>query len=78
MGYTYNYLAAFNYLCDVMHIEACIDCPYFNKNIYECQKDYNFASVDCLKLLGIQWEDVIHQEHPFLRMQREFRKYFER
>lgn len=78
MGYTYNYFTAFDYLCDVMHIEACIDCSYFDKNRYECQRGFDFASVNCLALLGIQWEDVINQEHPFLRMEREFRKNFER
>lgn len=62
-------MTTYDYMCDVLHIEACTDCPNF-KN-WECIGDYSQGDKQCLKSLNVTDEDIEQWEHPNRRMNRE-------
>lgn len=62
-------MTIYDYMCDVLHIEACVDCPNF-KN-WECLGNYSQGDKQCLESLNVTPEDIINGEHPNRRMWRE-------
>lgn len=58
-------MTIYDYMCDVLHIEACIDCPNFRN--WECKGDHSHGDRGCLTLLHVTSEDLCSGTHPFIR-----------
>ena len=67
-------MTIYDYMCDVLRIEACVDCPNFNKSRWECPGDYTQGDAQCLASLGVTAEDLANREHPNARQLREIQK----
>lgn len=65
-------MSIYDYMCDVLHIEACVDCPNFKD--WKCIGDYSQGDKQCLASLNVTREDIINGEHPNHRMWREIKK----
>ena len=65
-------MTIYDYMCDVLHIEACIDCPNF-KN-WECIGGYSQCDYQCLQSLNVTAEDIENWEHPNIRIWRKMQK----
>ncbi len=59
-------MTIYDYMCDVLHVEACIDCPNF-KN-FECKGDYAHGDEQCLAYHNVTSEDLKNGTHPTMRL----------
>lgn len=62
-------MTVYNYMCDVLHIEACVDCPNFKD--WECKGDFSQGDAGCLAYHNVTAEDVKKGTHPMMRLRAE-------